>query len=83
MAHRDLKPENLLLKENTESIHVKIADFGFAKVDRGDLITPQFTPYYASPQVDDYNLVHHTYCTSRKNSLKLIELCSINKVSLV
>ena len=30
---------------------MKIADFGFAKVDRGDLITPQFTPYYASPQV--------------------------------
>ena len=51
VAHRDLKPENLLLKENTENIHVKIADFGFAKVDRGDLITPQFTPYYASPQV--------------------------------
>ena len=57
MAHRDLKPENLLLKENTENIHVKIADFGFAKVDRGDLITPQFTPYYASPQVRYFSLI--------------------------
>ncbi|XP_046862348.1 MAP kinase-activated protein kinase 5-like isoform X2 [Xenia sp. Carnegie-2017] len=51
VAHRDLKPENLLLKEKTDAIHVKISDFGFAKVDRGDLVTPQFTPYYASPQV--------------------------------
>lgn len=30
---------------------VKLADFGFAKVDKGDLVTPQFTPYYVSPQV--------------------------------
>ena len=30
---------------------LKLCDFGFAKVDNGDLGTPQFTPYYASPQV--------------------------------
>lgn len=30
---------------------LKLADFGFAKVDQGDLVTPQFTPYYVSPQV--------------------------------
>ena len=30
---------------------IKLADFGFAKIDRGDLVTPQFTPYYVSPQV--------------------------------
>lgn len=28
-----------------------MCDFGFAKIDNGDLATPQFTPYYASPQV--------------------------------
>uniref|UniRef100_A0A8C8TQF3 non-specific serine/threonine protein kinase n=1 Tax=Peromyscus maniculatus bairdii TaxID=230844 RepID=A0A8C8TQF3_PERMB len=30
---------------------VKLCDFGFAKVDQGDLMTPQFTPYYVAPQV--------------------------------
>lgn len=30
---------------------VKLCDFGFAKIDQGDLTTPQFTPYYVAPQV--------------------------------
>lgn len=30
---------------------VKLCDFGFAKIDQGDLMTPQFTPYYVAPQV--------------------------------
>ena len=54
IAHRDLKPENLLLltkAEEQEQVRVKLADFGFAKVDNGDLTTPQFTPYYVAPQV--------------------------------
>ena len=54
IAHRDLKPENLLLFEkasNAEKVHLKLGDFGFAKVDNGDLRTPQFTPYYVAPQV--------------------------------
>jgi len=54
IAHRDLKPENLLLAERTsdpEKVHLKLGDFGFAKVDNGDLRTPQFTPYYVAPQV--------------------------------
>ena len=54
IAHRDVKPENLLLKskvETTDDLVVKLADFGFAKVDNGDLTTPQFTPYYVAPQV--------------------------------
>ncbi len=54
VAHRDLKPENLLLlrkAETVDDIHIKLADFGFAKVDNGDLTTPQFTPYYVAPQV--------------------------------
>lgn len=54
IAHRDLKPENLLLlrkAEEQKQVRVKLADFGFAKVDNGDLTTPQFTPYYVAPQV--------------------------------
>lgn len=54
IAHRDLKPENLLLLKRTQDptqVHIKLSDFGFAKVDNGDLKTPQFTPYYVAPQV--------------------------------
>ena len=54
IAHRDLKPENLLLHQkpsDPEHVVIKLADFGFAKVDNGDLTTPQFTPYYVAPQV--------------------------------
>lgn len=51
IAHRDLKPENLLYKNNAENSPIKLCDFGFAKLDNGDLMTPQFTPYYVSPQV--------------------------------
>ena len=56
IAHRDIKPENLLLETKVglggkEKIRVKLADFGFAKIDNGDLTTPQFTPYYVAPQV--------------------------------
>lgn len=54
IAHRDIKPENLLLEketDNPEEVYIKLADFGFAKIDNGDLKTPQFTPYYVAPQV--------------------------------
>ncbi len=54
VAHRDLKPENLLLvkkHEDVAQVRIKLADFGFAKIDNGDLTTPQFTPYYVAPQV--------------------------------
>lgn len=54
VAHRDIKPENLLLLRRTdrvEDVCVKLADFGFAKIDNGDLTTPQYTPYYVAPQV--------------------------------
>lgn len=51
IAHRDLKPENLLYKDKSDNSPIKLCDFGFAKEDKGDLTTPQFTPYYVSPQV--------------------------------
>lgn len=51
IAHRDLKPENLLCLDKSTDSPIKLCDFGFAKMDNGDLMTPQFTPYYVSPQV--------------------------------
>ncbi|KAJ8380309.1 hypothetical protein SKAU_G00010870 [Synaphobranchus kaupii] len=48
IAHRDLKPENLLFKDNSLDAPVKLCDFGFAKIDQGDLMTPQFTPLLCS-----------------------------------
>ena len=51
IAHRDLKPENLLYQSKQEDALVKLCDFGFAKMDNGNLTTPQFTPYYVSPEV--------------------------------
>lgn len=41
----------LLFLKLLQDVIIKLADFGFAKIDRGDLVTPQFTPYYVSPQV--------------------------------
>jgi len=54
IAHRDLKPENLLYKSASQDSHIKLCDFGFAKLDNGDLMTPQFTPFYVSPQVASF-----------------------------
>ncbi|XP_066927972.1 MAP kinase-activated protein kinase 5-like [Clytia hemisphaerica] len=58
IAHRDLKPENLLIKDKGDKVEVKLTDFGFAKVDKGNLMTPQFTPYYVSPQVLEAQKFH-------------------------
>uniref|UniRef100_A0A8C5NA36 MAP kinase-activated protein kinase 5 n=1 Tax=Gouania willdenowi TaxID=441366 RepID=A0A8C5NA36_GOUWI len=43
-------PHPLLLLFSQDA-PVKLCDFGFAKIDQGDLMTPQFTPYYVAPQV--------------------------------
>ncbi|KAB1255843.1 MAP kinase-activated protein kinase 5 [Camelus dromedarius] len=40
-------------KARNEDAPVKLCDFGFAKIDQGDLMTPQFTPYYVAPQSCD------------------------------
>lgn len=37
---------------------MKLCDFGFAKIDQGDLMTPQFTPYYVAPQVNLFLFQH-------------------------
>ena len=48
---RDLKPENLLYSSKAEDASLKLSDFGFAKLDRGDLVTPVYTPYYVPQEI--------------------------------
>lgn len=38
-----------------QDAEIKLTDFGFAKVDDGNLQTPHFTPYYVAPQVFNIN----------------------------
>ena len=42
---------SLCVRPFPQDAPVKLCDFGFAKIDQGDLMTPQFTPYYVAPQV--------------------------------
>ena len=48
IVYRDLKPENILIDLNG---HVKIADFGFAKVLKDRTYTMCGTPEYLAPEI--------------------------------
>jgi len=58
IVHRDLKLENLLLVKSN-SLEIKIADFGLSKVYSGEALTTACgTPYYVAPEIlmgDGYN----------------------------
>ena len=58
VVHRDLKPENIIFASESDSAHVKVVDFGFARLkpksEAGDgMKTPCFTVQYAAPEVLD------------------------------
>lgn len=44
-----------------QDAEIKLTDFGFAKVDDGNLQTPHFTPYYVAPQVFNINPFFHCF----------------------
>ncbi|KAI8372871.1 kinase-like domain-containing protein [Radiomyces spectabilis] len=58
IAHRDLKPENVLLVDK-ETLHIKITDFGLAKLERqGQRFFSQCgTPNYVAPEVLNPNSI--------------------------
>jgi calcium/calmodulin-dependent protein kinase I len=53
IAHRDLKPENLLYQSTEPDSEIKIADFGLAKLVKGDSLmqTACGTPGYVAPEI--------------------------------
>jgi eukaryotic-like serine/threonine-protein kinase len=55
VVHRDIKPANLFLVDAGGGLHVKVLDFGVAKILHGDLDMTATgallgTPYYMSPE---------------------------------
>ncbi|CAE7531375.1 cmk-1 [Symbiodinium sp. KB8] len=55
VVHRDLKPENILLTDDSPDAQIKIADFGFAKIEDpnnpNSFSTGCGTPGYVAPEI--------------------------------
>lgn len=54
IIHRDLKPENIMILNDRDSLHVKVLDFGIARLVGGENLTMTGegfgTPAYMSPE---------------------------------
>ncbi len=64
VVHRDLKPENIMLRKGMRGIHVKVLDFGIARLmNEGTRLTVQGaiagTPRYMSPEQVEGKEVDH------------------------
>ena len=53
IIHRDLKPQNIMLKNDWPSTVLKIADFGFARFLKGNMLTTTIcgSPIYMAPEI--------------------------------
>jgi serine/threonine protein kinase len=53
VVHRDLKPENILYSDHSQEAHIKVADFGLARVvSANDVMkTACGTPGYVAPEI--------------------------------
>lgn len=53
MLHRDIKLENIMMSDNSNTAHVKLVDFGLAKIIGPDCLTrePFGTVGYCAPEI--------------------------------
>lgn len=60
IVHLDIKPENILISNDH---HIKFIDFGFAKhvKDKKSLYCSKGTPFYAAPEIDDFESGYDPY----------------------
>ena len=70
--HRDISPKNILIKENDDTLVVKLSDFGLVKIPDSTLTTvnTEFKGYFNDPALvvegfNTYGIVHETYALTR------------------
>jgi len=53
MVHRDIKLENIMMSDKTNTAHVKLVDFGLAKILGPECLTrePFGTVGYCAPEI--------------------------------
>ena len=59
IAHRDMKEANVLVKKQFDGEDIyKIADFGLATKQKGNMKTKKGTPQYMAPELTDPKMSH-------------------------